>query len=235
MVLSGSTLISIHSAYFLFVGNIPLVMESSSSSLENWVSWYLRQTNSEYLVDIEEDFYLDKFNLTGLQSILHFPICYDILTDNSEIQEYSEHAHELLERSTRHLYGMIHARYVLTLAGLRKIATKVKSGLYGYCHRDMCPKTPLIPVGISNKPYVGHVKGYCGHCQDIYNTTIPLDGAYYSDTLPHLLLMTYPDLIPESPCSPFDFVVYGFHGLSIKEMSDYQNTIREMYRVYWRR
>eukprot|EP00834_Sanchytrium_tribonematis_P006994 NODE_574_length_5874_cov_0.812294.p5 type:complete len:228 gc:universal NODE_574_length_5874_cov_0.812294:2632-3315(+) len=202
---------------------LPREMRSSESSLDGWIGWYLRQLEYDYLVDVDEDFYLDKFNLTGLQNIMHFPICYEILSDHSEIQEYSEDAHYILDKSTRHLYGMIHARYVLTTPGMRKIAYKVKAGNYGYCPRYNCPKTPLIPVGTSDKPYIGTVKGYCAHCQDIYSLeSTQFDGAYFSTTLPHLLLLTYPELIPISPINRFKIEEFGIKNDFIKQRIQHQ-------------
>eukprot|EP00835_Amoeboradix_gromovi_P000411 NODE_14_length_42432_cov_0.433799.p16 type:complete len:211 gc:universal NODE_14_length_42432_cov_0.433799:25770-25138(-) len=210
-------------------------MNSSSESLEGWVGWYVRQTESQLLIDVEEDFYLDKFNLTGLQNIVHFPICYDILTDNSDIQEYSQDAHLILDKSTRHLYGMIHARYVLTAPGMRKIAMKVKSGIYGYCKRYNCPKTPLIPIGMSDKPYVSYVKGYCGHCQDVYHVNSQLDGSYFTSTLPHLLLLSFPDVIVQSRCIQFDLYNFGFDTTTIKSIKSAQLLVKEELDKYWNR
>ena len=208
---------------------------SSNESLEGWVGWYLKQDNTELLIDVDEDFYLDKFNLTGLQNMVHFPICYDIITDNSEIQEYSQDAHPILEKSSRHLYGMIHARYVLTTAGMRKVAVKVKQGHYGYCKRYNCPKTPLIPVGLSSKPYVSYVKGYCGHCQDIYHLECLLDGAYFTTTLPHLLLLTYPDVLVDSRCKQFELEKYGFDTSTIETTRKVQQELKDKQQVYWNR
>ena len=63
-----------------------------------------------------------------------------------------------------------------------------------------CYQQPLLPVGLSDMPYVKAVKLYCPRCEDIYspksNRHGSIDGAYFGTTFPHMLFMVYPQIIP---------------------------------------
>lgn len=63
-----------------------------------------------------------------------------------------------------------------------------------------CYQQALLPVGLSDTPYVKAVKLYCPRCEDIYspksNRHGSIDGAYFGTTFPHMLFMVYPGMIP---------------------------------------
>lgn len=104
-----------------------------------------------------------------------------------------------IEASARHLYGLIHARFIITTRGLGKMVEKYKKFDFGRCPRVLCYGQPLLPVGLSDIPYQKAVKLYCQRCEDIYSPKSTrhgqIDGAYFGSTFPHMLLMVYPNLI----------------------------------------
>lgn len=104
-----------------------------------------------------------------------------------------------IEASARHLYGLIHARFIITSRGLTKMVDKYKKYDFGRCPRVLCYGQPLLPVGLSDIPYQKAVKLYCQRCEDIYSPKSTrhgqIDGAYFGSTFPHMLLMVYPQLI----------------------------------------
>lgn len=104
-----------------------------------------------------------------------------------------------IEASARHLYGLIHARFIITSRGLTKMVDKYKKFDFGRCPRVLCYGQPLLPVGLSDVPYQKAVKLYCQRCEDIYSPKSTrhgqIDGAYFGSTFPHMLLMVYPQLI----------------------------------------
>jgi casein kinase II subunit beta len=77
---------------------------------------------------------------------------------------------------------------------------KYKKVDFGRCPRVLCQAQPLLPVGLTDIPYEKSVKLYCGRCEDIYSPKSSrhgsIDGAYFGTSLPHLLFLCYPSLIP---------------------------------------
>jgi casein kinase II subunit beta len=57
-----------------------------------------------------------------------------------------------------------------------------------------------LPVGTSDVPGQSTVKVFCPRCEDVYyprsDFQCAIDGAFFGTTLPHLLLLTYPQLRP---------------------------------------
>lgn len=123
---------------------------------------------------------------------------------------------EGLDTSARFLYGLIHARFIVTSRGLAKMVSifiscmtvltlssqleKYRRADFGRCPRVYCYQQALLPVGLSDTPYIKAVKLYCPRCEDIYspksNRHGSIDGAYFGTTFPHMLFMVYPGMIP---------------------------------------
>ena len=112
-----------------------------------------------------------------------------------------------LDVQARLLYGLIHARWIVTARGLAKMLDKYKRADFGRCPRVLCHAQPLLPVGLTDVPYEKSVKLFCGRCEDIYSPKSSrhgsIDGAYFGTTFPHLLFLIYPHLVP-AKSSPAD-------------------------------
>jgi hypothetical protein len=63
------------------------------------------------------------------------------------------------------LYGLIHARYVLTSRGMNAIAEKFQTAQFGRCPRVLCQAQAVLPVGRSDLPRNYTVNVYCPMCQ----------------------------------------------------------------------
>ena len=99
------------------------------------------------------------------------------------------------------LYGLIHARYILTSRGMVKMLQKYEDLEFGHCPNVACQNFPVLPVGLSNELRVELVKVFCPRCEQVYRATshdMPseLDGAFFGTTFPHLLLNLRPTLMP---------------------------------------
>lgn len=63
-----------------------------------------------------------------------------------------------IESSAEYLYGLIHARYVLTSAGLNSVLEKYYNAEYGRCPRVHCKDQPVLPAAVSDVPHEEAVK-----------------------------------------------------------------------------
>ncbi|KAI8910846.1 casein kinase II, regulatory subunit [Gorgonomyces haynaldii] len=202
--------------------------EESGSS---WVEWFQSLRGNELFCTVDEDYILDRFNLTGLNNeVQHYALAYELITDTLG-QELDPDQWDQVEKSARHLYGLIHARYVLTSKGLSQMAEKMKRGEFGYCPRVLCQGQEVIPIGITDVPGSKAVKLYCPSCQDIYTPPskkhLVIDGAYFTTSLPHLLLQMYPQLAPKKSTARYTPTIFGFRIHKIAEEHRKQDMIRQ--------
>jgi len=56
---------------------------SDSDYSSSWISWFLSSKGNEYFCEVDEDFILDRFNLTGLNNeVANYSQALDLITDN---------------------------------------------------------------------------------------------------------------------------------------------------------
>ncbi|SPO37467.1 related to casein kinase II beta subunit (regulator of circadian clock protein FRQ) [Pseudozyma flocculosa] len=182
---------------------------SSDYAANSWVTWFLSTKGNEYFCEVDEDYILDRFNLTGLNAeVQHYPQALDLITDALE-DDLEDESRDQVEAQARLLYGLVHARYIITTRGLAKMLEKYKRADFGRCPRVLCYQQALLPVGLSDLPFQKAVKLYCPRCEDIYSPKSSrhgtIDGAFFGSTFPHMLFMVYPNMMPaKSPSqSPF--------------------------------
>ncbi|PKI84206.1 Ckb2p [Malassezia vespertilionis] len=173
---------------------------SSDYAASTWIAWFLSTKGNEYFCELDEDYILDRFNLTGLNTeVQHYMHALDLITDALD-EHLGDEQREQIEAQARILYGLVHARYILTTRGLAKMLEKYKRADFGRCPRVLCSQQPLLPVGLSDLPYQNPVKLYCPRCEDLYSPKssrhASIDGAFFGTTFPHMLLMVYPHMIP---------------------------------------
>ncbi|KAJ7315311.1 casein kinase II, regulatory subunit [Mycena albidolilacea] len=181
---------------------------SDSDYSRSWISWFLSSKGNEYFCEVDEDFILDRFNLTGLNNeVANYAQALDLITDQLD-DEVQDELRGSLDVQARLLYGLIHARWIVTARGLAKMVEKYKRGDFGRCPRVLCQSQSLLPVGLIDIPYEKSVKLYCGRCEDLYSPKSSrhgsIDGAYFGTTFPHLLYLVYPTLIPPKTGPPLD-------------------------------
>ncbi|CAJ0752379.1 8757_t:CDS:10 [Entrophospora sp. SA101] len=196
-----------------------------------WIDWFLSTKGNEYFCEVDEEYILDRFNLTGLNSeVQHYVQALDLITDSLE-EELDDEMREAVEKSARHLYGLIHARFIITNRGLGKMLEKYKKADFGRCPRVLCHNQPLLPVGLSDQPYTKSVKLYCPRCEDIYNPKstrhASIDGAYYGSTFPHMLFQVYPHLLPQKTNERYIPKIFGFKIHDIAKQHRWQDQQRE--------
>ncbi|XP_074264735.1 casein kinase II subunit beta-2-like isoform X1 [Silene latifolia] len=183
----------------------------------SWISWFCNLRGNEFFCEVDEDYIVDDFNLYGLNR--HFPFydnAMELILDVkfSQGDVYTEEQNELVKSTAVMLYGLIHARYILTSRGMAAMLEKYENVEFGRCPRSYCSVQPCLPVGQSDLPRSRTVKIYCPKCEDIYFPRSKyqgnVDGAYFGTAFPHLFLMTYPLLKPQKPSQSYTPRVFGF-------------------------
>jgi len=173
---------------------------SDSDYSNSWIAWFLSSKGNEYFCEVEEDYILDRFNLTGLNTeVQNYAQALDLITDNLE-EDLEDEIRGTVEISARLLYGLIHQRWIVTSRGLAKMLEKYKKADFGRCPRVLCHAQPLLPCGLTDLPYEKPVKLYCPRCEDLYSPKSSrhgsIDGAYFGSTFPHMFMMVYSHMLP---------------------------------------
>merc|ERR1711991_1101961 len=114
-----------------------------------------------------------------------------ILDCDSPSQAFSEEQQEMIETAAEMLYGLIHARYILTNRGLAAVADKFTHHQFGTCPRVYCGGQAVLPVGESDLPRTNTVKVFCPRCEN-------------------LLFHVYPEMMPSPPSQLYTPRIYGF-------------------------
>ncbi|XP_009594327.1 casein kinase II subunit beta-3 isoform X1 [Nicotiana tomentosiformis] len=183
----------------------------------SWISWYCGLRGNEFFCEVDDDYIQDDFNLCGLSSLVpYYDYALDLILDveSSHGDMFTEEQNELVESAAEMLYGLIHARYILTTKGLAAMLEKYKNAEFGRCPRVYCCGQPCLPVGQSDIPRQSRVNIYCPRCEDVYTPRSRyhenIDGAYLGTTFPHLFLMTYGHLKPQKISQSYVPRVFGF-------------------------
>jgi hypothetical protein len=119
-----------------------------------------------------------------------------------------------VEAAAELLYGLIHARYIITPRGMSGMLGKYKNVHFGRCPRVFCQGQAVLPVGQSDLPRTHTCKTFCPKCGDIYyprsSRHANIDGAYFGTTFCHLFLQAYWDLAPAPPRESYVPRIFGF-------------------------
>ncbi|CAG8211236.1 unnamed protein product [Penicillium olsonii] len=192
---------------------------------------FVSSRGNEYFCEIDEDYLTDRFNLTGLNTeVSYYQYALDLVTDVFDL-DADDDLREQIEKSARHLYGLVHARYIVTTRGLAKMLEKYKKSDFGKCPRVMCDGHALLPIGQSDLANMSTVKLYCPKCEDIYNPKssrhASIDGAYFGTSFHSILFQVYPALNPEKSCRRYEPRIYGFKVHAAAALARYQDGERE--------
>jgi len=191
--------------------------DQEDSEQVSWSTWFCSLRGNEFFCEVEEDYIDDDFNLSGLSTqVPYYEYALDMILDNEPPLEFrlTDQQQELLESAAEMLYGLIHARYIVTARGLAVMLEKFKSCDFNRCPRVSCGGQPCLPVGTSDIPGQSTVKVFCPKCEDIFfprtEYQCSIDGAYFGTTFPHLLLMTYPMYRPPKSNEVYVPRMFGF-------------------------
>lgn len=186
-----------------------------------WIQQFCEGFGHDYFVPVAQEFIEDDFNLTGLslqvpyyREALYTILDYQVETSDdapasqgngsrTDATKRSDLPNKsLLSHSAELLYGLIHARYIISKPGLTAMASKFERSEFGICPRYYCDGMHLIPVGATDIPGQETVRLYCPCCSDIYlplsSRFLNIDGAFFGTTFPGLLVKMFPEI--ENQC-----------------------------------
>lgn len=162
---------------------------TASEDETSWISWFVSIRGNDFFCEVEEAFIQDDFNLTGLSTLVpYYEFALDMILDvdtplgrvpyfaNSLLDHLrtvkpdrmTDEQHEMVETAAEVLYGLIHARYILSSAGMQKMVVpsliaspnacadslsqygKYQNVDFGRCPRSFCQGQPVLPVGHSD-------------------------------------------------------------------------------------
>mmetsp|Transcript_8639 Transcript_8639/g.19531 ORF Transcript_8639/g.19531 Transcript_8639/m.19531 type:complete len:447 (-) Transcript_8639:51-1391(-) len=192
-------------------------MSGSDDEEGSWISWFCSLRGNEFFCEVDEDYIQDAFNLTGLNTLVpYYDYALDMVLDVEMPMEdeLTEEQQEIVESAAEMLYGLIHARYVVTNRGMHAMYEKYRTATFGRCPNVFCQGQPVLPVGLSDLPRNYTVNVFCPRCHGLYfpksTRQANVDGAYFGTTFPHLFLLTHPDMIMTKPTQQYRPRVYGF-------------------------
>lgn len=182
-----------------------------------WIQWFTNIKGNEFFCQVDEEYVQDDFNLTGLSSYVpYYENALDVILDmeSPDDQQLTEEQQEVVESAAEMLYGLIHARFILTSRGLPAMLDKYRKVDFGRCPHVFCQGQPVLPLGLSDVLGNSMVKIWCPKCQDVYfpksSRTCSIDGAYFGTTFAHLFMLQHHDLVPPPPSQTYVPKIYGF-------------------------
>jgi len=199
----------------IFLNNMSETEESNYTE-GGWIQWFCSIEDHLFFCEVDEDYIRDSFNLYGLKKMFtRYNDALEMILDPEcpDDEELEDEKFLDLYQEAIDLYGLIHARYILTPKGLAMMREKYTAGHFGTCPRVLCNGQMVLPIGMSEYLKYSRVKTYCPKCEDVYipkKRCSDVDGAYFGCSFPHIFLQTYPDLTPTEGANNYIPRIYGF-------------------------
>lgn len=162
--------------------------DDSDLSTSDWINEFVQK--KDWIITVEDQYLSDNFNLYGLDQVVEGYKSIIKFLRGQFFEFPAEMSQSQILKETEKLYTLVHARYVLTYAGIKAVKKKYEKGVYGHCPRVACKRQNLLPIGSSPNFGESKIKTYCPKCREIYETKQNLDGAAFGPYFPHLFLQS---------------------------------------------
>ncbi|KAH7648888.1 hypothetical protein FG379_001257 [Cryptosporidium bovis] len=183
----------------------------------SWIEWFCSLKKSEFFIEVDEEYIMDDFNLTGLsEHVMYYDDALDMILDRID-DGFSEDEVGAIESSAQLLYGLIHARYIMTSKGMHLMSEKYQTQKYGLCPNVSCNNSLLLPIGLSDLPNVNSCKVFCPSCNEVYTPKSirlsSLDGAFFGTSFAPLFVLQFG--ITNSKSKPTQYYVPRIYGFAV--------------------
>jgi casein kinase II subunit beta len=188
----------------------------SEDDSNSWINWFCGLKGNEFLCEVDSSFIDDVFNLYGIRSVIEdFRDVQDLILGDPPDGDGTKH--ELFEEA-KNFYGLVHARFIVTMRGISLMLEKYENKDFGVCPRYFCKGCALLPMGLSDDLNVGRALLFCPRCEELYNVPSgpdgsaaeSLDGAFFGPTFPHMMMLSKPQLLPPKTNDSYIPRVFGF-------------------------
>ena len=98
---------------------------TASENEESWISWFVSLRGHDFFCEVDEEYIQDDFNMTGLAGLVpYYDYALDLMLDvESALDRLNEDQQEVVESAAVILYGLIHARFILTSRGMQRMVS----------------------------------------------------------------------------------------------------------------
>ena len=98
-----------------------LSSDDLSEETASWIAWFCSIRGNEFFSMVDEEYITDSFNLSGLkEEVPYYDMAVETILDADQpsLQQLTEAQQESVDAAAELLYGLIHARFILTAKGL---------------------------------------------------------------------------------------------------------------------
>jgi len=191
---------------------------------QSWIDWLIEQPLGQYFVPIDREFLENMFSYYGLrQKVPNFKQALEIikgpyLRDDIRPKEWPSN----IDEYGLCLYGLLHARFLLTESGLQKMRQKYCEADFHVCPRTLCRKTKCLPYGPSDDVGQSSLRIFCPKCRDIYafpeKNPYVMDGAFFGPSWVHVFVQKFPEIFPQFPTASYTPLIFGFKICDAKNL-----------------
>lgn len=182
--------------------------------VQPWIRQLVSQPQFAFYAEVDLDYAADWFNHYGLkETVEHFDEALELITDvhSKRWSSLSEDAVREILDDAIHLYGLVHARWILQPKGLAQMKAKFEAGVFGECPRFACAGQKVLPIGETCQPRRHSAKVFCPRCCDVYRPEgSAIDGAHFGTAFPHAFLIEFPELDAKKEFKVYEPSLYGF-------------------------
>ena len=182
--------------------------------VQPWIHQLCSQPQFSFYAEVDLEYASDWFNHYGLKEMVErFDEALELISDchSKKWSELSEETVREILDDAIHLYGLIHARWIMQPKGLAQMKEKFEAGVFGECPRFACNGQKVLPIGETAIPHRHSAKVFCPKCRDVYRPDGPaIDGAHFGTAFPHAFLIEFPALDVRKEFKTYEPSVFGF-------------------------
>ncbi|KAJ3442619.1 casein kinase ii subunit beta [Anaeramoeba flamelloides] len=209
---------------------------------ESYSEYFCSLKYNEFFCHTDHSFLIDNFNFHGISEYFkYYEKAVEIIRDQDSQKEenFTKKQYKAIDKEVEFLYGILHARFIVTQRGLEAMREKYLNKEFGVCPRTFCNSFPVLPIGFSDTPSQSKMKIFCPQCKKVYyppHDYNDIDSAFFGSTFPNLFINTFPELIKNIQKKDYKPKMFGFdihpsfnwyYKLNLQELEKNEKTLNE--------